>query len=388
MPLRHLKILDLSQRLPGPFCSQLLADFGAEVVKVESPQRGDYGRYYLPKMKKEGAGFLMINRNKKSLTLNLKTSAGRKIFMKLLKRFDVVIESFKPGSLETLGIGYEQAKKIHPKIIYCSITAYGQSGPYKEKAGHDLNSIGMSGILDMTGEPGGPPIIPGAQIADIGAGLLAAIAILIAVITREKKKVGQHIDISMLDSVISWLSIHAGNFFATGKIPERGRGMLTGGLACYNVYQTKDGRYISLAALEPHFWKTLCRLLGIESWVSKQFTMEVQDRIKKRLSQIFRKKTMNGWLRTFSGNDICLEPILNIKEVFSHPQLLQRKMRCEIIHPTEGRLSQIGIPIKFSKTPGQIRMPPPLLGEHTTKILKNIGYGMSQIEAWKHQGVI
>ena len=388
MPLSQIKILDLSQLLPGPFCSQILADFGAEVVKVEIPQGGDHGRSYCPKVKKEGAAFLAINRNKKSLTLDLKKTEGRRLFKTLIKGFDVVIESYRPGFLKKLGIGYEQIRKIHPKIIYCSITAYGQTGPYRSRAGHDLNAVALAGILDMTGRGGGPPALPGIQIADIGAGLYAALAILMALTAKQRSGIGQHIDISMLDTAVSFLTIHAGNYFATGKPPERGEEILSGGFACYNLYPTKEGRYLSVAALEPHFWRDLCLTLRMESWVSKQFVPRAQPRIKRELSKIFRTKKRSEWLQMFLDSDLCIEPVFHMGETFSHPQVLRRKMLCCLSHPTEGKLPQLGIPIRLSETPGRVRFSPPVLGEHTGAIVKKLGYSPDRMRALKRKGII
>lgn len=274
-PIKGLKMLDLSRLLPGPYCSLLLADLGMEVLKVEEPGQGDYIRKIGPIRRKESAYFLAVNRNKKSMTLDLKMEESKEIFYRLTQSYDIVLESFRPGVMDRLGIGYEELKKRNPHVILCSLSGYGQSGPYRERSGHDINYIGLGGILEITGQRNGPPIIPGVQIADIGGGMMAAIAILAAVIHREKTGEGQFLDISMLDGIISWLSVLAGKYFVDENLPQRGNMRITGRYACYQVYQTKDGRYMSLGALEEKFWKNFCEALGREDLIPKQFLLKL-----------------------------------------------------------------------------------------------------------------
>jgi crotonobetainyl-CoA:carnitine CoA-transferase CaiB-like acyl-CoA transferase len=381
IPLMGTKILDLTQLLPGPFCSKLLASYGAEVVKVERPGVGDLARAFSPKKGTNAVSFLYLNQNKKSLTLDLKSDEGRNIFLNLAKNFDVILESSRPGVMEKMGVGYKQLSKVNPKIIFCSISAYGQTGPFTEKAAHDLNILGLSAILEMTGEYGSSPVIPGVQIADISSGLYACIAIMLALLERDRRGVGQKIDISMLDCTISFLSIHAADFFASGKLPQRGNGLLTGGFACYNIYKTKDGRYMTLVGLEPHLWKEACLALDFESWIEKQFDPKFQEAMKEELGKLFSQRSMEEWIDFFEGKNVCCEPILNIQETFFHPQVVHRKIKTKVRYPGIGSVEGIGVPIKFSNIKIRKQSPAPALGKHTIQILKALGYRANDIQS-------
>ena len=383
--LEKFKMLDLSRLLPGPYCSLLLADLGMEVLKIEDPELGDYMRAMGPVRKKDSAYFLALNRNKKSMLLNLKTKEGKEIFYKLIQTYDIVLEGFRPGVMDRLGIGYQELKRRSPRVILCSLSGYGQNGPYKDRSGHDINYIGLGGILELTGLQNGPPVIPGVQIADIGAGgMMAAIAILAAIAHREKTGQGQYLDVAMHDGVISWLSIHAGRYFIDKELPKREQMHLSGRYACYQVYPTKDGRHISLGALEPKFWKNFCEAIGREDLVLKQF-IEGEERVQiiEELRELFKTKTQREWIEFFRNADACLEPILTLEEVFQHPHVLHRKMVMEYEHPVEGKIRQVGNPIKSSQYPFEIRTPSPARGEHTIEILKAVGYSEEEIKQFK-----
>jgi crotonobetainyl-CoA:carnitine CoA-transferase CaiB-like acyl-CoA transferase len=383
--LKGLKMLDLSRLLPGPYCSLLLADLGMEVLKIEDTEQGDYMRMMGPARGKDSAYFHALNRNKKSMLLNLKAQEGKEIFCKLIDTYDILLEGFRPGVMDRLGIGYQELKSRNPRIIFCSLSGYGQDGPYKERSGHDINYIGLGGILELTGSRDSDPIIPGTQIADIGGGaMMAALAILAAIVHRQKTGEGQYLDVAMHDGVISWLSIHAGRYFMDKELPKRGEMHLSGRYACYQVYRTKDGRHISLGALEPKFWRNFCKAIGREDLIPKQF-IEGEERVQiiEEIRKLIKTKTQKEWIEIFKDTDACLEPILTLEEVFQHPHVLHRKMVMEYEHPAEGKIRQIGNPIKSSQFPFEIRTPSPTWGEHTMEVLKAIGYSEEEIEHFK-----
>lgn len=389
-PLNNLKMLDLSRLLPGPYCSLLLADLGMEVLKVEDPEQGDYMRLMGPIRKKEGAYFLTLNRNKKSMILNLKAKEGKEVFYKLIETYDIVLEGFRPGVMERLGIGYQELRKRNPRVILCSLSGYGQDGPYRDRSGHDINYIGLGGILELTGTKETGPLIPGVQIADIGAGaMMAAISILAAVVHRNKTGEGQHLDIAMHDGVVSWLSIHAGKYLTDQILPQRGEMHLSGRYACYQVYPTKDGRYMSLGALEPKFWKNFCDAVGKKDLIPKQF-IEGDERVRiiQEIKDLFRTRTQKEWTDFFKEVDACCEPILTLDEVFQNPHVLHRKMLIEYDHPVEGKVRQVGNPIKSSLFPLETPTPSPQWGEHTLEVLKEIGYSDEEIQRLKETKVI
>jgi crotonobetainyl-CoA:carnitine CoA-transferase CaiB-like acyl-CoA transferase len=378
LPLEDIVILDFSRLLPGPYCSMMLADLGCDVIKIEEPGTGDYARWMPPFIKGESARFLSVNRNKKSMTLNLKTEKGKNIFFKLVEKADVVLESFRPGIVKKLGIDYEQVKLVNPKIIYCSVTAYGQTGVNKKKAAHDINIIGMGGVLSITKEMS----IPGVQIADTTGGLLACIGILSAVIAREKTGKGQYIDISMLDGVVSLLSVHAGKYFATGENMGPDTMILSGGVACYNVYETKDKKHVTLGALEPKFWKEFCTYVNRADLISSQYQKD-QRTLTLIVQEIFKERPQKEWIDEIP---VCA-PVHSLPEVFTEKQVVHRNMVLPIQHPV-GEIQQLGIPVKLSDTPGKIRNPPPLFGEHTEEILKDLGYSEEEIHALRVENVI
>ncbi|MFQ6057474.1 MAG: CaiB/BaiF CoA transferase family protein [Anaerolineae bacterium] len=382
-PLEGITVLDLSRLLPGPFCSLLLADLGAQVIKVEDPAGGDYLRWMEPFINGESAPFLALNRNKKSLALNLKSERGREIFLRLAEKADVVLEGFRPGTVERLGAGYETVRAVNPSIVYCSLTGYGQDGPYRQRAGHDVNYLALAGVLGLTGPKDGPPVIPAVQIADLSGGMYAALGILAALWARERTGQGQYVDVAMLDGVISWLVLLAAQHFA-GFMPGRGDWLLSGGVPCYNVYQTRDGSYMALGALEPKFWAAFCQGVGREDLIPRQFDAQATA----EMQAIFRGRTREAWVAFAQEVDCCLEPVLGLDEVFAHPQVAQREMRVQVEHPRLGRMAQLGLPLKFSATPGSIRSPAPRLGEHTAEILESLGYEQGEIQALREAGVV
>lgn len=391
-PLEGIKILDLTRLLPGPYGTMLLGDLGAEVIKIEEPERGDYARWNPPQINGVGSRHLLLNRNKKSLTLNLKAPEGKAVLCRMVEQgADVLIEQFRPGVMERLGVGYKDLEKVNPRIIYCSLTGYGQDGPYRDLAGHDLNYIGIAGVLGLTGQKGGSPVIPGIQIGDlIGGGLYAVIGILSALMARQKTGRGQYVDISMLDGVVSLLPDSAALYFAEGKAPRAGERRLGGGLPQYQVYQTQDGKYLAVGALEEKFWANLSRLIGRPEWAEK-IPRELEPRceeIQKEMARIFQTKTQKEWLDLLMHEDTCVTAVQSLDEVFADPQVRSRQMLVETTHPKAGRVRQIGVPIKFSETPGEIRMPAPEIGEHSEEILGQLGFAQEEIDRLRKMGVI
>jgi len=384
--------LDLTRLLPGPYGTMLLGDLGAEVIKIEEPEQGDYARWNPPHINGIGSRHLLLNRNKKSITLNLEMPEGKAILSQMVKDgADVLIEQFRPGVMDRLGLGYKDMAKVNPRLIYCSLTGFGQDGPYKNVAGHDINYIGIGGILGTTGLKDGPLTIPGIQIADLVAGgIYAIVGILTALVARQKTGRGQFVDTSMLDGVVSLIPDQAALFFAEKISPRAGERRLTGGLPQYNVYRTSDGKYLAVGALEEKFWANLCRGIGKPEWAEK-IPKEKDGRceeIKEEMAKIFLAKTQKEWVNLLMEKDTCVTAVNSIEEVFTDPQVLHRKMHVETVHPQAGRIRQIGIPIKFSETPGEVRTPAPEIGEHTEDILKGLGYTEEGIGRLRREGVI
>lgn len=381
LPLDHIRILDLSWLLPY---TTLLADFGADVIKIEEPTRGDYSRGLPPLVDGEGAAFLINHRNKKSMTLNLKFEKGKKIFYKLVEKSDVLVESFRPGVVKRLGVDYETVKKFNQKIIYCSVSGYGQNGPYKDLPGHDINYIAEAGILGLNKTSEGKFVIPDINIADLAACLYAPISILIALINREKTGRGQYIDLSIFDSAVSLLSLPASAYFATGF-----EGFPFKGLPHYNIYQTKDEKYITLGILEERFWRNLCKVLDKEEMTKDIFpTGKRRKEIFSLFEKTFKTRDRDEWFTLLKDADVPCGSVHTLDEVFSDPQVLYREMVIEVEHPKIGRIKQIGNPIKFSDTPAKIRLSPPLLGQNTEEILREMGYTEKEIKEFRNANVI
>ncbi|HKX27165.1 MAG TPA: CaiB/BaiF CoA-transferase family protein [Blastocatellia bacterium] len=387
-PLDGISVLDLTRLLPGAVATMMLGDYGADVIKIEEPGQGDPMRYWRAGLERPNAFFLAANRNKRSLTLNLKRPAGREIFLKLVERADVVIESFRPGVMDRLQLGYQTLAEVNPRLIYCAISGYGQDGPYRDRAGHDINYIAVAGLLGINGMKGGPPVIPGVQMADLAGGSLhAVIGILLALQARQRTGRGQLIDISMTDCVLSSMFIPFATFLSGGEQPQRGGESLTGEYACYRVYETGDGRYLALGALESKFWEAACSVLGRPDLIELQFDRARQPEVIEVLTEIFRQRTMAEWQAAFAGVDTCLEPVKDLAEMVDDPQIRHRGVIAELDHPQEGRVRQIAPLVKLSATPGAMQSPPPGLGEHTRALLKELGYSEESIEDFARDGV-
>lgn len=372
-PLRTLKMLDLSRQLPGPFCSLMLADLGVDVLVVASPTDV------------MGIGIPLLQRNKRSMTLNLKAPEGRRIFDRLVADSDILLEGFRPGVTERLGIDYPTLAQRNPRLIYCSISGYGQDGPYRDKVGHDINYLGYAGVLGVSGGPGQPPTVMPVQVADIGGGaLMAVVGILAALLAREHTGRGQFVDISMLDGSVAWNVFNVLMYLITGEQPGRGRTRLTGHYACYAVYETKDGKYVTVGALEEHFWRNLCVALGLEDFIPDQFAEGARrEEILRSLREAFRRKTQAEWLTELGPIDICFGPVNTIPEAFADPQVQAR----QLIRNVDG-LKLIASPLKFSETSPNEPTPPPEFGQHTDEILRQLGYAEAAIAALRTQRIV
>ncbi len=392
LPLEDVRVLDLSRLLPGGFCSLMLADFGAEVLKVEDTGMGDYLRWSPPyyegaQESARSALYLALNRNKRSIRVNLKKERGKEVLRRLARDYDVLLESFRPGVLDRLGVGYETLRAKNAGLVYCAITGYGQDGPYRDRSGHDMNYLGLVGLLGLTGDRDGPPVQPAGQIADIGGGaLMAAFGVLAALRERDRSGEGQLVDVSMADGALSWLAMVAGRYFADGVAPRRGDLELAGRLVCYRPYACKDG-HVTLGALEPKFWHAWCRGVGREDLIDKQFEAPGTD-VHADVEEIFLARTRDEWQAFASEHDCCLEPVLDLDEALDSELVRARQMVVELDQPGTGGVRQLGLPVKLSRTPGEVRAPGPALGEHTREVLASLGYSEAQAAALEESGAV
>jgi len=392
LPLQDVSVLDLSRLLPGGFCSLLLADFGADVLKVEDTGMGDYVRWAAPYYEgaqdsAKSALFLALNRNKRSIRINLKEARGREVLLALVREHDVLLESFRPGVLQRLGVGYERLREENPRLVYCAITGYGQDGPYRDRPGHDLNYLGLIGALGLSGERDGPPVQSAGQMADLGGGaLMAAFGILAALRERDRSGVGQLVDVSMTDGALSWLALVAARHFAEDAVPRRGGLELAGSLVCYRPYACRDG-WVTLAALEPKFWQAWCRGIGREDLIERQFDSPGSE-THVEVQRLFLQRTRQEWQAFASEHDCCLEPVLELDEALDSELVRARGMVVELDQPGAGPVRQLGIPVKLERTPGQVRAPGPALGEHTDEVLRAAGYSEREVAALKEVGAV
>jgi crotonobetainyl-CoA:carnitine CoA-transferase CaiB-like acyl-CoA transferase len=376
--LSRFRMLDLSRQLPGPYCSMLLADLGMDVLAVYSPNDP------------MGMGIPLLARNKRSLSLNLKAPEGREIFQRLARDADVVLEGSRPGAAARLGVDYATLSALNPRLVYCSISGYGQDGPYRDRVGHDVNYLGFAGVADVIGTAGGPPALSGVQIADIGGGaLMAAVGILSALWAREETGRGQFVDIAMMDGAFAWQVINVFRYLLEGTEPKRGDTLLTGHHPCYAVYETRDGRHVTVGALEPHFWRTLCERLGMPELAPQQFAEGAErEEMFRRLQARFRERTMAEWVAELADLDICFGPVATLAEAIDDPQVRHRGMMLETEDGRGVRRRTIGNPIKLTDTPPSLRTPPPSLGEHTDAVLTGLGYSPGDVAALRERGVV
>ncbi|HKS91948.1 MAG TPA: CaiB/BaiF CoA-transferase family protein [Tepidiformaceae bacterium] len=390
MALDGIKVLDLSRLAPGPHCSMLLSDFGADVTLVEavpgaSAKLGGMAR---TDNAERAAAYNALGRGKKSIALNLKDEAAKEIFYELVKGADVVIEGFRPGVVKRLGVDYDTLAKINPRIICCSVSGFGQTGPYSNLVGHDINYISIGGALGVTGRPGSAPAIPINIVADFaGGGLTAAFAICVAIIAREKTGRGQNVDIGMSDGVLSLMTSAFSGYFQSGRPIRPGEFLLNGSVPWYNTYQCKDGRWFSIGSIEPHFYAALTQVLGFPEYADKQHDSSVYPEMAAKYTAKFREKTADEWMEIMSQFDICAAPVLEMENVVTNPHNLARGMVVEVDSPV-GKVRQIGVGPKLSDTPGQVRGTAPLLGQDTDSVLAGLGFDEAKVAELRGRGAV
>ena len=379
-PLAGIRVLDLTRLLPGPVATLHLADLGAEVIKIEDPQVGDYARTLGTGQGADSAYFRMINRNKLGLRLDLKKPEGVEVFKRLASTADVIVESFRPGVMDKLGVGYAVIAALNPKIAYCSISGYGQDGPYKDLAGHDINYLGYAGVLDQIGCAGGNPAVPNFQIADLlGGALTAAMGILAAVVEAQRAGTGRHIDVSMTDSVLTHTYFTMLRLNDSGHSLPRGSDLLSGGLPCYGAYRCADGRHMAVGALEGKFWKVCCEVLDHPEWVSRQWDAG----LRVEVAALFASRPRDDWANLFAAVDCCVTPILTPEEALKNEQIVARGMVLQ-----EDGLTQFAPPLKMSEFDFAVRQPAPAAGQHNAAILAAAGYSPAEMEQLAASGAL
>ncbi len=396
-PLTGIKIIDLTKLAPGPHCTMILGDLGADIIKVEEPgaptgrraeQAGATGKVG----RVGGFGSVPTNalaRNKKSIGLNLKSGPGKEIYLRMAQRADVVVEEFRPGVAKRLGIDFETLASRNSRLIYCAVTGFGQTGPFKNYVGHDLNYIATSGALSMIGRKDQPPSIPLNLLADYaGGGMHAAIGVLAALLARHQTGRGQYVDIAMLDGTMLLIAQALSTYFTTQKIPTRGYTSMDGAAPYYNLYETKDGKIITIGSVEPWFYANLCRALGCEQYITDQHNHAKWTEVLKHFAAIFKTRTRDEWFDYLSQSDICVGKMLTLDELEHDPQIRARNMIVEVETLTGEKVKQVGVSIKLSDTPGSIRSLAPKLGEHTEEVLGELGYSKTDIDRWRESGAV
>lgn len=393
LPLDGVRVVDLTRVLAGPYCTMMLADMGADVVKVEMPGRGDDSRAWGPPWAgTESAYYLSANRNKRSITLNFRTEGGRRVLLDLVRRADVFVENFIPGTLDRLGLGYYDLRKVNPGLIYCSVSGYGSDGPYASRPGYDFIAQAEGGIMSVTGEPQGPPMKVGVAIADITTGMFAAAAILAALRHRDRTGQGQRVEVSLLESVVGWLANVAMNYLVSGEPPKR-YGNAHPNVVPYQAFATADG-WVAVGVGNDAQFRRFCQVIGRPELADDPRFKTNSDRVVNRasliplLEAVFKTRTTAEWIEALTAAELPCGPINTIDQVFRHPQVLHRRMLEEVDHPTAGRIKLVGIPYKFSETPLAIRRHPPTLGEHTEEVLRELGYSPAEVAALRAEGAI
>lgn len=386
-PLEGIVMVDMARMGPGPFCATILGDMGADIIRIDQPGRGDL----IPQeVQTRDATASSMGRNARSIGLNLKDEKARDIFYTLIEKADIFQEGFRPGVVKRLGLDYETVKEINPRLVYASISGFGQDGPYKSWAGHDINYVSTAGLLGMTGEKGGVPVYLGTVIADFaGGGMHTAIGILLALFHRERSGKGQYVDVSMTDGVMALTANVIEQYLQTGVAPRRGETMLGGLFPFYHLYECKEGKWISIGNIEPWLWANFCRAIGREEFIEAQFEMgPKREEITKELQKIFKTKTMQEWVDILGPANVCVGPVNDIEDVVTNPQINARHMIIEVDHPEKGKIKQVGHFIKLSDTPASVRCVTPTQGQHTKEILTELGYSDDEIAEMRQNGAV
>ena len=401
-PLDGVKVLDLTRALAGPFCTLMLGDYGADVIKIEMPGSGDDTRKWGPPfIGAESAYFLSVNRNKRSLTLNLRDERAQAIFRQLAADADVIVENFTPGVMGRFNLGYDDIRAVNPAIVYCSISGFGATGPYRSRPAYDQIMQGISGLMSITGDLGGDPQKVGIAVTDIGAGMWAAFAVMTALFHRNRSNgndaagaaVGQHIDLSMLDAQVAWMTYQAGYYFATGEAPQR-LGAAHPTLVPYQAFMGKDGKYFNVAVGSARLWERFCEginrmdLKDHPDYADNGVRVNHRAQLVPLLQEYFLTRDADDWVADLQAVSVPAGPINDLADVFGDPQVRHREMLLEMPHPTLGSIKQTGLPVKFSETPGGLEQPPPLLGEHNRQILAGLGYSDAAVDGLARDGVI
>lgn len=390
-PLTGLRVLDLTRLLPGPFAGQMLTELGAETLKIEEPGLGDGSRTMPPFVAGVGVGFLMLNRGKRSVALNLKHPDGRAALLRLAERADILLEGFRPGGMARLGLAYETLLERNPRLIICAITGYGQSGPYSQRAGHDLNYLGYAGVLGHLARPGAPPPLPGAQFADVAGGsLMAVIGVLAALVARGVTGRGQVVDVAMLDGSLALAPLLIAATLGAGAEPLPGAGLLTGALPGYNIYETADGRYVTLGALEPKFWAEFCQRAGRPDLIPRQYPRDAAERdaTVAEVAALFRSRPRDEWLALLADADTCVGPVNTLAEAFADPQVVARGVIGRMEDGGAGGEPMLRSVPLLSATPARLLGGAPALGSATAEALGEVGYAAEEIAALTASGAI
>lgn len=393
LPLQDIKVIDFSQILAGPFCTMLLADMGADVVKIEKPNGGDDTRRYGPPfIEGESAAFLTLNRNKRSIVLDLKSEQGLAIVRRMLEDADVMIHNFRPGVVDRMGLAYDNVSAINPAIVYCTVSGFGTTGPYSSRAGFDLVAQGMSGLMSINGFPGAPPAKVGVPMADLNTGMFCAYGILTAYINRLTTGKGQHVDASLLESGMAYTLYESATYFATGEVAGP-LGSAHRMIAPYQAFATQDG-FINIGAANQNNWERMCRAIGREDllederFASNPERMVSIEALTPIMEETFRTQTTSYWVEALERAGVPCGPIYNIEQVYADPHVRSREMAVELEHPKSGAIRNIGVPVKLSDTPGSVRTPAPLLGQHSEEVLDQYGYAAADIATFKDAGVL